>query len=109
MTVSIPVASFALGATEVDIRATRCTVRYAIVHNPGAATAYFKIWRDIAANVNPATDAPDISVGVAAGQTTTVWLGDSDCANGACMAATAEAGAGASAPSSPFVVTAFWS
>lgn len=93
--------------TEDDLSTASTTLHYAIVHNPGASTAYLKIYFDDAANIAVGTDSPNIEVAIPAGETHVIPLGDRRCSAGACWAAGANAGADATAPASGLHGTAF--
>lgn len=84
------------------------TLRYAVISNPGANFDHFKIFEGSASDVVPADDYPEFVVGVPAGSTVTVYLGDWYCPNGATMAATNESGPGATAPGTGFSASVFY-
>ncbi len=103
-----PFVSTAVDETEDNVSTAATTLHRIVVHNPGAAIAYLKLWNGVAAGITPASDAADILIGMPATSSLDVDLEGVRFPAGCCIGATVEPGVGATAPASDFVVTLFY-
>lgn len=104
---SLPTHLDALDETLQAVTSTSRSLRRIILTNSGNAIAFAKLFSTATEAPTVATEVPDIVIGIPAGETLDVDL-DGVIVPRLWMAATAESGAGATAPNAALVGALIW-